>query len=87
MKKELEDKFTQIHSFKTKINKNSQKINTTTKTEEDRYNRLILPTIFESNERKEKIIWIKKYLNEYNIVKHWHKVNPKKVSDRLYNIG
>ena len=56
MKKELEDKFTQIHSFKTKINKNSQKINTTTKTEEDRYNRLILPTIFESNERKEKII-------------------------------
>ena len=88
MKKVLEDKFAKDHPFKPKINKISQKINTTTETEEERYNRLSRPKIFEINEKKRKkdLEELKK-ISEYNTVKPSHKVNPKEVSNRLYNLS
>lgn len=88
MKKELEDKFAQDHPFKPKINKISQKINTTTETEEERYNRLSRPKIFDINEKKRKkdLEELKK-ISENNVVKPSHKVNPKEVSNRLYNLS
>ena len=47
MKKELEDKFAQDHPFKPKINKNYQISKKISETEQERYNRLSKPKIFE----------------------------------------
>ena len=90
MKKELEDKFAQEHPFKPKINKiikkNKNKI--LNETEQERYNRLSRPKIFDINEKKKKrdLEELKK-ISELNTIKPTYKVNPKEVSNRLYNIS
>ena len=90
MKKELEDKFAQEHPFKPKIKKiikkNKNKI--LNETEQERYNRLSRPKIFDINEKKKKrdLEELKK-ISELNTIKPTYKVNPKEVSNRLYNIS
>ena len=88
MKKELEDKFAQEHPFKPKINKSIKNNKVLTETEQERYNRLSRPKIFDLNEKKRKrdLEELKK-ISELNTVKPSHKVNPKDVSNRLYNIS
>ena len=88
MKKELEDKFAQEHPFKPKINKGIKKNKFLTETEQERYNRLSRPKIFDLNEKKRKrdLEELKK-ISELNTVKPSYKVNPKEVSNRLYNIS
>ena len=88
MKKELEDKFAQEHPFKPKINKSIKSNKVLTETEQERYNRLSRPKIFDLNEKKRKrdLEELKK-ISELNTVKPSYKVNPKEVSNRLYNIS
>ena len=90
MKKELEDKFAQEHPFKPKINKNIKKNKNKilNETEQERYNRLSRPKIFDINEKKKKrdLEELKK-ISELNTIKPTYKVNPKEVSNRLYNIS
>ena len=88
MKKELEDKFAQEHPFKPKINKSIKNNKVLTETEQERYNRLSRPKIFDLNEKKRKrdLEELKK-ISELNTVKPSYKVNPKEVSNRLYNIS
>ena len=90
MKKELEDKFAQEHPFKPKINKSikNNKNKIINETEQERYNRLSRPKIFDINEKKKKrdLEELKK-MSELNTIKPTHKVNPKDVSNRLYNIS
>ena len=88
MKKELEDKFAQDHPFKPKINKKYKSSNKITETEQERYNRLSRPKIFEINEKKRKkdLEELKK-ISELNSIKPTHKINPKDVSNRLYNLS
>ena len=88
MKKELEDKFAQEHPFKPKINKNYQSTNIISETEQERFNRLSRPKIFEINEkRKKKDLDELKKISENNIIKPLHKINPNDVSNRLYNLS
>ena len=91
MKKELEDKFAQDHPFKPKINKNYQISKKISETEQERYNRLSKPKIFEINEtkRKKDLEDLKKFSenNNNNKIKPSHKINPKDVSNRLYNLS
>ena len=90
MKKELEDKFAQEHPFKPKINKSIKKNKNKilNETEQERYNRLSRPKIFDINEKKKKrdLEELKK-ISELNTIKPTYKVNPKEVSNRLYNIS
>ena len=88
MKKELEDKFAQDHPFKPKINTNYHPSKKISETEQERYNRLSKPKIFEINEKKRKkdLDELKK-ISENNIIKPSHKINPKEVSNRLYNLS
>ena len=90
MKKELEDKFAQEHPFKPKINKNIKKNKNKilNETEQERYNRLSRPKIIDINEKKKKrdLEELKK-ISELNTIKPTYKVNPKEVSNRLYNIS
>ena len=90
MKKELEDKFAQEHPFKPKINKSIKKNKNKilNETEQERYNRLSRPKIFDINEKKKKrdLEELKK-ISELNTIKPIYKVNPKEVSNRLYNIS
>ena len=88
MKKELEDKFAQDHPFKPKINKNYQKTNMISETEQERYNRLSRPKILDINEKRRlKDLEELKKISENSIVKPSHKVNPKDVSNRLYKLS
>ena len=88
MKKELEDKFAQDHPFKPKINKNYQKTNMISETEQERYNRLSRPKILDINEKRRiKDLEELKKISENNILKPSHKVNPKDVSNRLYKLS
>ena len=90
MKKELEDKFAQEHPFKPKINKSIKKNKNKilNETEQERYNRLSRPKIFDINDKKKKrdLEELKK-ISELNTIKPTYKVNPKEVSNRLYNIS
>ena len=90
MKKELEDKFAQEHPFKPKINKSIKKNKNKilNETEQERYNRLSRPKIIDINEKKKKrdLEELKK-ISELNTIKPTYKVNPKEVSNRLYNIS
>ena len=88
MKKELEDKFAQDHPFKPKINKKYKSSNKISETEQERYNRLSRPKIFEINEKKRKkdLEELKK-ISDLNSIKPNHKINPKDVSNRLYNLS
>ena len=90
MKKELEDKFAQEHPFKPKINKSIKKNKNKilNETEQERYNRLSRPKILDINEKKKKrdLEELKK-ISELNTIKPTYKVNPKEVSNRLYNIS
>ena len=90
MKKELEDKFAQEHPFKPKINKSIKKNKNKilNETEQERYNRLSRPKIFDINEKKKKrdLEELKK-ISELNTINPTYKVNPKEVSNRLYNIS
>ena len=88
MKKELEDKFAQDHPFKPKINKKYKSSNKISETEQERYNRLSRPKIFEINEKKRKkdLEELKK-ISDLNSIKSNHKINPKDVSNRLYNLS
>ena len=84
MKKELEDKFAEEHPFRPKINKKYN--NKNEETEEERYNRLSRPKIFDINEKKRKkdLEELAK-ISENNKSKIAYKINPKEVSNRLYN--
>ena len=88
MKKELEDKFAQDHPFKPTINTNYHPSKKISETDQERYNRLSKPKIFEINEKKRKkdLDELKK-ISENNIIKPSHKINPKEVSNRLYNLS
>ena len=88
MKKELEDKFAQDHPFKPTINTNYHPSKKISETDQERYNRLSKPKIFEINEKKRKkdLDELKK-ISENNIIKPSHKINPKDVSNRLYNLS
>ena len=88
MKKELEDKFAKDHPFKPKINKKYKSSNKISETEQERYNRLSRPKIFEINEKKRKkdLEELKK-ISDLNSIKPNHKINPKDVSNRLYNLS
>ena len=88
MKKELEYKFAQDHPFKPKINKNYKSSNKILETEQERYNRLSKPKIFDINEKKRKkdLEELKK-ISELNSIKPSHKINPNDVSNRLYNLS
>ena len=90
MKKELEVKFAQEHPFKPKINKSIKKNKNKilNETEQERYNRLSRPKIIDINEKKKKrdLEELKK-ISELNTIKPTYKVNPKEVSNRLYNIS
>ena len=88
MKKELEDKFAQDHPFKPKINTNYHPSKKISETEQERYNRLSKPKILEINEKKRKKDFEElKKISENNIIKPSHKINPKEVSNRLYNLS
>ena len=88
MKKELEDKFAQDHPFKPKINSNYHPSKKISETEQERYNRLSKPKILEINEKKRKKDFEElKKISENNIIKPSHKINPKEVSNRLYNLS
>ena len=85
MKKELENKFAKEHPFRPKINKNYNEKND--ETEEERLNRLSRPKILDINEKKRKkeLEEIKKN-SENNKKKGTYKIDPKEVSNRLYNL-
>jgi hypothetical protein len=87
MKKDLENKFAKEHPFKPKINKKyNSEIKKNDETEEERLNRLSRPKILDINEKKRKkdLEELKK-IYENNKVKPTYKVDPKEVSNRLYN--
>ena len=86
MKKDLENKFAKEHPFKPKINKKYNEIKKNDETEEERLNRLSRPKILDINEKKRKkdLEELKK-IYENNKVKPTYKVDPKEVSNRLYN--
>ena len=87
MKKELENKFAKEHPFKPKINKNYNNLNNNVETEEERLKRLSRPKILDINEKKRlKDLEELRQMSENNKIKATHKVNPKEVSNRLYNI-
>ena len=84
MKKELENKFAKEHPFRPKINKKYNE--TKEETEEERINRLSRPKILEKNEkRRNKDLELLKGISENNKKIITHKIDPKEVSNRLYN--
>jgi hypothetical protein len=86
MKKELENKFAKEHPFRPKINKKYNELKINDETLEERYNRLSRPKILDINEKRRKndLEELKK-MSENNKMKVTYKVNPKEVSNRLYN--
>ena len=86
MKRKLESKFAEEHPFKPKINKKYNKKKMAPETEEERYNRLSRPRIIDINEKKRiKNLEELKRLSENNKVNSTCRINPIKVSNRLYN--
>ena len=84
MKKELENKFAKEHPFRPKINKKYNGVNE--ETEEERINRLSRPKILDINEKKrKKDLELLKNISENNKKINTHKIDPKEVSNRLYN--
>ena len=85
MKIELENKFAEEHPFKPKINKNYNKKKE--ETDEERFNRLSRPKILDINEmkRKKELEESKREI-EKKESKNTHKINPKEVCNRLYNL-